>query len=106
MARKSKQTLWPKFLQRPIVKSIRALLGWTQQDLADRLQTPLATIARFEAGGPIKEPIMIKMVQLFCANSVGFVFDDRRKEVVGAFVITSRASSAIRLIDQETHNAS
>ena len=45
-----------------VVKAARELLQWNQQDLADEAEVGVATLRRFEAGAPVKEETLAKML--------------------------------------------
>jgi len=46
------------------LKTIRQSFGWTQPDLAKRLQVTWRTIARWEAGAKIPETVRLALLQI------------------------------------------
>lgn len=47
------------------IKAERALKGWTQVELADRLEVDASTVIRWETGGHISQENLVHMRRIF-----------------------------------------
>jgi ribosome-binding protein aMBF1 (putative translation factor) len=51
-------------------RAARALLGWGVRDLAKEAEVGVASVARYEAGEPLRDDTVQKMKDAFEANGV------------------------------------
>jgi transcriptional regulator with XRE-family HTH domain len=62
------------------IKAARALLDWTQPDLAKAAGVGLATVKRFEAGGTTPIPV-VRAAIILALEKAGIVFEKDGKFV-------------------------
>lgn len=60
-------------LTKEVAKAGRALIGWTQQDLADRSGLSIGTIQRFETGGSMYGDNAERMIQALTDGGIIFI---------------------------------
>jgi transcriptional regulator with XRE-family HTH domain len=79
-------------LQRTIaaLRAARAALGWTQQELADRAEIPVISIARFEAGIGSPRTKTIEAISRG-VQAGGVTIIDNQPEDGFTLVVTSKA---------------
>lgn len=61
---------------RSIIKAGRALLSWTQRDLAMAIKSDVATVARYESGAGLHDDTMAKIIEKFEDNGIEIIFQD------------------------------
>jgi transcriptional regulator with XRE-family HTH domain len=64
-----------RIVPRTIIKAARALLAWSQKDLATATGNDIATIARFESGAGMRDDTMTEIIDKFDENGVEIVFN-------------------------------
>lgn len=73
-------------------RAARALLDWTQAELADRTAISAVSIRAFERGGEMRES-NLKLVR-FTFEAAGIVFEDAGEMVQGGIGVRLKGSSA------------
>lgn len=64
-----------KIVPRTIIKAARALLAWSQKDLAVATGNDLATIARYESGAGMRDDTMTTIIDKFEENNIEIIFN-------------------------------
>lgn len=57
-----------------IVKAARALVKWSQKDLADKINVDISTIARFESGSRLQDRTTRKIIDIFDEHGIEIFF--------------------------------
>ena len=63
-------------LTKEIVKAARALLNWTQHDLASRAGIAMGTLARFEASTGMHDDTATKLILAMQQGGIDLIIDD------------------------------
>lgn len=82
------------------MRAARALLGWSQDDLAQASGVSVPTIKRIEPGpGPVKatDDVLAKIVRAFVASGVEFIASDAPSEAGGFGVRIAAQDDLARL---------
>lgn len=83
----------PHFLRQ--MRAARALLGWTQQELADHSGVSLSTLNRFERDSG--SPNLTSLRQIFqCFQKAGVAFAQHEDGAVGVYL----TAEAVRRLDR------
>ena len=79
----------PHFLRQ--LRAARALLGWTQKELADHSGVSLSTLNRFERESGV--PNITSLRQIFeCFQEAGVLFEQRGDGSIGVFLTPDAVS--------------
>jgi len=79
-------------LKPPQCRAARALLNWTQAELADRTAISAVSIRAFEKGGEMRES-NLRLIKL-TFETAGVVFQDEGELISGGLGVRFRSSSA------------
>ena len=80
-------------LKPPQCRAARALLNWTQAELASRTAISAVSIRAFEKGGEMRES-NLKLIRL-TFEAAGVVFQDEGELVSGGIGVRFRSPSAV-----------
>jgi ribosome-binding protein aMBF1 (putative translation factor) len=65
-----------RVVPRSIIKAGRALLSWTQRDLAMAIKSDVATVARYESGAGMHDDTMSRIIDKFEESGIEIIFHD------------------------------
>jgi DNA-binding XRE family transcriptional regulator len=78
----------------PQCRAARALLNWTQSDLAEHTAISAVSIRAFEKGGEMRES-NLRLIKL-TFESAGIIFQDEGEMVQGGIGVRLKASPAVK----------
>lgn len=66
---------------RKVIKAARAILDWSQQDLAEKSDVALSTLSRFESGGGLSKGNYERLLKALATAGISFTIENNK--VVG-----------------------